>query len=128
MNSLSWTSQAPLVIAHRGASAFAPENTLSAFTLAVKQGADAIELDAKLTADGRVVVYHDLTLDRTTSGKGKLAEKSLAELKRLDAGSFMGQEFRGERIPTLDEVFETVGDTLLINVELTNYGSVLDRL
>ena len=128
VNSLSWTSQAPLVIAHRGASAFAPENTLSAFTLAVKQGADAIELDAKLTADGRVVVYHDLTLDRTTSGKGKLAEKSLAELKRLDAGSFMGQEFRGERIPTLDEVFETVGDTLLINVELTNYGSVLDRL
>ena len=124
----SWLSKAPLVIAHRGASAFAPENTLAAFRLAADMGADAVELDAKLTADGRVVIHHDLTLERTTDGEGKIGEKTLTDLKRLDAGSFKGSEYEGERIPTLDEVFDVIGDRLLINVELTNYSSMLDQL
>lgn len=124
----TWISNAPLVIAHRGASAFAPENTLAAFTLAADLGAHAIELDAKLSADGEVVVHHDLTLERTTNGEGRLQEKTLAELKELDAGSHFSVKFRAERIPTLGEVFEAVGQRVLINVELTNYASLFDRL
>jgi glycerophosphoryl diester phosphodiesterase len=125
---LSWTSKAPLVIAHRGASMSAPENTLAAFVCAADLGAHAVELDAKLTADGCVVVHHDLTLGRTTDGSGKIAERTLSELKRLDAGGRFGERFINERIPTLGEVFEAVGHRLLINVELTNYGSLFDRL
>jgi glycerophosphoryl diester phosphodiesterase len=127
-NSLSWTSGAPLVIAHRGASAFAPENTLAAFSRAAELGAHGVELDAKLSADGFVVVHHDLTLDRTTDGEGLLSSKTLAELKQLDAGSHFDPDFKGERIPTLEEVFSNVSPSLLINVELTNYGSIFDGL
>lgn len=116
------------MIAHRGASAFAPENTLAAFTRAEEIGAHGIELDAKLTADGFVVVHHDLTLDRTTNGEGLLRKKTLTELKQLDAGSHFDPSFMGERIPTLEEVVTSVGPKLLINVELTNYGSMYDRL
>jgi glycerophosphoryl diester phosphodiesterase len=119
---------APLVIAHRGASAYAPENTLAAFRTAVEQGAGAIELDAKLSADGEVMVIHDRSVDRTTGGKGPVNGLSLAQLKELDAGSFFASQFSGERIPTLDEVFADVGQKILINVELTNYASPLDSL
>jgi glycerophosphoryl diester phosphodiesterase len=118
----------PTIFAHRGASAYAPENTLAAFELAVLQGADAIELDAKLTADGEVVVIHDQTVNRTTGAKGRVAELTLAELRQLDAGSHFDIAFHGEPIPTLDEVFEAVGRKLYINVELTNYASVTDLL
>jgi glycerophosphoryl diester phosphodiesterase len=72
----------PLIIAHRGASLHAPENTLAAFNMAVRQGADAIELDAKLSADGYVVVIHDQTVDRTTSSSGKVADMTLEDLKK----------------------------------------------
>jgi glycerophosphoryl diester phosphodiesterase len=121
-------SAVPVIYAHRGASAYAPENTLAAFKLALQQGADAIELDAKLSVDGEVVVFHDQTIDRTTNGTGKLAEKTLSELKALDAGAWYSMEFTGERIPTLDEVFEQVGRRLFINVELTNYATPNDDL
>lgn len=123
-----WYRPGPLVIAHRGACRQAPENTLAAFRRAADLGADAIELDAKLSADGVVFVHHDLTLDRTTSGSGRLSRLTSAELARLDAGSRFGAAFAGEPIPTLAEVFETVGRRLLINVELTNYEHVRDRL
>ena len=103
----------PLIIGHRGASAHAPENTLAAFRLAHEQGADGIELDVTRCLSGEVVVIHDDTLDRTTNGEGNVTEWSLAELHTLDAGN-------GQRIPTLDEVFETVGRDLLINVEVKN--------
>jgi len=99
----------PAVIAHRGACAYAPENTLAAFELAVQQQADAIELDATLSADGHVVVIHDTTVNRTTDGSGAVNNLSLAAIKELDAGSYYDIAFRGERIPTLSEVFETVG-------------------
>jgi len=121
-----WPS--PLVIGHRGASAKAPENTISAFALAIQEGADAIEFDVKLSSDDHVVVIHDHTLERTTNGKGKVAETSLKSLKELDAGSKFSQEFAGENIPTLDEVFEVVGNKILMNVELTNYSTPLDGL
>ncbi|KAA3642310.1 MAG: glycerophosphodiester phosphodiesterase [Chloroflexi bacterium] len=118
----------PAIIAHRGASAHAPENTLSAFKLAIEKQADAIELDAKLCASGEVVVVHDATLDRTTNGTGKVNETSLSDLKVLDAGSWFDDKFASERIPTLDEVFGIIGDQIPINVELTNYTSAGDDL
>jgi glycerophosphoryl diester phosphodiesterase len=118
----------PTIFAHRGASAHAPENTLAAFELAVQQNASAIELDVKLSADGEVIVIHDPTVDRTTDGKGRVADKTLAELRELDAGSHFAPEFRGEQIPTLAEVFEAVGKRLLINIELTNYTTPGDAL
>ncbi len=118
----------PVIFAHRGASAHAPENTLAAFRLAVELGADAIELDAKLTSDGEVVVIHDQTLERTTGVSGRVNESSLVELRRLDAGSFFSAKFAGERIPTLAEVFATVGKKIFINVEITNYASPFDAL
>jgi glycerophosphoryl diester phosphodiesterase len=121
-------SPSPLVIAHRGACRYAPENTLASFRLAADQGAHAVELDAKLSADGVVIVIHDATVDRTTSGSGAVAALSCARLKSLDAGSFFGAEYLGEPIPTLEEVFDAVGSRLLINVELTNYASPSDLL
>lgn len=115
------TFQKPIILAHRGASAHAPENTLAAFELAREQGADGIELDVKLSADGVPVVFHDPILDRATNGSGALADFSLADLQRLDAGD-------GQRIPTLAQVFERVGRELFINVELTNYATPKDNL
>jgi glycerophosphoryl diester phosphodiesterase len=111
----------PIIFAHRGASAHAPENTLAAFELALAQQADAIELDVKLSGDGQVIVIHDSTVDRTTNGHGKVEDMTLAEIKALDAGSFRGKEFAGEKIPTLEDVFETVGKRLFINIELKNH-------
>lgn len=118
----------PTIFAHRGASLHAPENTLAAFKLAVEQGADAIELDAKLSADGQVVVMHDDSVDRTTNGTGRIKSLTLSELQQLDAGSKFNPSFHKETIPSLAEVFEAVGRKILINVELTNYSSPIDDL
>jgi glycerophosphoryl diester phosphodiesterase len=118
----------PTIFAHRGASAYAPENTIAAFVLAVKQEANAVELDAKLTADGEVVVFHDQNVERTTGSRGRVGELTLAELRKLDAGSHFDVSFRGEPIPTLSDVFEAVGKKIFINIELTNYASVNDSL
>jgi len=118
----------PVIFAHRGASAHAPENTLAAFELALAQNADAIELDAKLSADGRAIVIHDLTLQRTTGRPGWVKDLSFTDLRSLDAGSFFSEKYRGERIPTLEEVFEAFGNRTFINVELTNYNTPRDQL
>lgn len=118
----------PLILAHRGASAHAPENTLAAFELAHKQGAHGIELDAKLSADGEVVVIHDASVERTTDGQGRVSQLSLTALRELDAGSFFAEQFQDEKIPTLVEVFETIGKRAIINVELTNYDTPRDGL
>jgi len=118
----------PIIFAHRGASAHAPENTLAAFESAIAQYADAIELDVKLSADGQVVVIHDPTVDRTTGSRGRVKDLSLAELRTLDAGSFFSEKYRGEKIPTLEEVFEIVGQRTFISVELTNYNTPRDQL
>jgi len=118
----------PAIFAHRGASAYAPENTLAAFELALRQHADAIELDTKLSADGHVVVIHDATVDRTTDGSGYVKNIPLAEIKDLDAGSVYDTAFCNECVPTLDEVFETLGQQIFINIELTNYTTSSDQL
>jgi glycerophosphoryl diester phosphodiesterase len=94
-----------LVIAHRGASGHAPENTLAAFRKAVSLGAPFIETDLQLSRDARFVAIHDATVDRTTGGSGAVHNFTLAELRQLDAGSWFGSEFTGERIPTLEEIF-----------------------
>jgi glycerophosphoryl diester phosphodiesterase len=118
----------PVVFSHRGYSALAPENTLSAFELAIQNGAEAVELDAKMSVDGEIMVIHDQTVDRTTNGKGRVNQLTLAELKALDAGSSFDAKYAGEKIPTLAEVFESIGGRALINVELTNYESTNDDL
>jgi glycerophosphoryl diester phosphodiesterase len=123
-----WLESAPQVIAHRGASQRAPENTIRAFLAAVSLGADAIELDAKLTRDGAVVVHHDRTLNRTTNGKGPLGRRRLTELEGLDAGIRFGMAYAGERIPTLRQVFEAVGESALYDIELSNYREPFNRL
>ena len=118
----------PIIFAHRGASAHAPENTLAAFGLALAQGADGIELDVKLSADGQVVVIHDPTVDRTTGAHGRVNDLALADLRALNAGSFFSAAFSTEKIPLLEEVFEAFGKKTLINVELTNYSTPRDHL
>jgi glycerophosphoryl diester phosphodiesterase len=118
----------PLIFAHRGACSYAPENTLAAFRLALEQGADGIELDAKLSKDGVVVVIHDQTVDRTTNGSGKVSELTFAELKDLDAGIQFASRFTGEKVPSLEQVLDSLGEKLLINIELTSYASPGDAL
>jgi len=113
----------PILFAHRGDSAHAPENTLPAFQQALQKGADGVELDAKLTADGHVIVIHDATVDRTTDGKGKVASFTLEAMRKLDAGKRFNEKFAGTKVPLLEEVFEIVGKDKMINIELTNYYS-----
>ncbi len=99
----------PWVIAHRGASAVAPENTMAAFRRAQAMGADCIETDLHLSRDGRLVIVHDATLERTTNGSGPVKNHTLAELRELDAGRWFGEDFAGERLPTIDELLEFAG-------------------
>ncbi|HTT32778.1 MAG TPA: glycerophosphodiester phosphodiesterase family protein [Methylomirabilota bacterium] len=95
-----------LVIGHRGASGHAPENTLAAFRKAVALGANFIETDLQLSRDAHFVAIHDSTVNRTTNGKGDVHDLTLAQLRNLDAGSWFGSEFSGERIPTLEEILQ----------------------
>ncbi len=106
------------MVAHRGYRAKYPENTKVAFENAINIGAKMIELDVSLTKDRQVVVIHDDTLERTTNGKGAINCFTLAELKKLDAGSWYDPQFKGERIPTLEEVLDLVKDRTLMNIEL----------
>jgi len=109
----------PQVIAHRGASAEAPENTPAAFRRALAIGVDAVELDVHLSADGEPVVLHDPLLERTTDGRGPVGGLSLAELRRLDAGRWFGEPFAGERILTLAEALDFLRGVRVI-VEVKN--------
>jgi glycerophosphoryl diester phosphodiesterase len=101
----------PLVIAHRGASGYAPENTLRAFALAIEQGAQMIELDLHLTRDNRVVVIHDPTLNHTTNLRGRIAQLTLNEIKQADAG-------QGERVPTLEETLALTQGRVRLYLEI----------
>jgi glycerophosphoryl diester phosphodiesterase len=94
------------VIAHRGASGLAPENTLAAFRLAAEMGAGFVETDLRATRDGEIVALHDASLNRTTSGRGLLADCALRDLRDLDAGSWFDPRFAAERVPTLDEILD----------------------
>ena len=118
----------PLIFAHRGASAHAPENTLAAFELAIQHNADLIELDAKLSADQRVVLIHDRTVDRTTDGTGRVADLPYAALRELNASYKFRDQYPDEILPTLEQVCEVFGGKIGINIELTNYTTPFDRL
>ena len=107
-----------LIFGHRGASGYAPENTLEAFRLAMEMGADGFELDVHMSKDGELVVIHDETVDRTTDGTGWVKDLTLAELKKLDASNGMAP-YKGARIPTLGEVYDLIRDTNhMVNVEI----------
>lgn len=108
----------PRIVAHRGASIEAPENTLAAFRAALDAGAPAVELDVHLAADGVPVVVHDDTLDRTTSGAGPVAERTSAEIARLDAGAWFHPRFAGERVPTLAQALDLLAGKCLVDIEV----------
>lgn len=122
MNNSFLNGRRTLNIAHRGASVDTPENTLAAFEKARELGADGIEFDVQLCADGTPVVIHDATVDRTTNGSGRVAEMTLMELKQLDAGTWFDPAFADQRIPTLEETLAAVGSELLLNIELKGHG------
>ena len=109
----------PKVIAHRGASGTAPENTLAAFSRAADLGATGVELDANITSDGIVVIIHDESVDRCSNGKGAVATKTFEQIRELDAGGWFADEFIGERIPTLKEAIELIiRRGLFLNLEI----------
>ena len=107
-----------MVIAHRGASSYAPENTLAAFDLALQMGVRHIELDVALTSDSHTVVIHDDKVDRTTNGCGLVTSHTLAALRELDAGSWFGAQFEGEPIPAFDEVLTRYNGRVHIHTEI----------
>ena len=108
-----------ILIGHRGVSSMAPENTLAAFRMADQLGVPWVECDAEVLGDGTVVIFHDTTLDRCTGHTGKLADLTRADLQTIDAGSWFGRQFRGERIPTLDAFFSLVNTSrLCVNLEI----------
>jgi glycerophosphoryl diester phosphodiesterase len=112
-------SMKPVIpVGHRGAAAYAPENTIPSFEEALRLGAKAVEFDLRLTADGVPVVIHDATVDRTTDGRGPVAAYSQYDLQRLDAGSWMHPRFKGTRIPTLDEALAAINGRARPVIEL----------
>ena len=119
----------PIIIAHRGLDETYPENTLTAFKAALEKGM-AIEIDVRGTKDDELIVLHDDTVDRTTDGAGRVAQMTLTEVKALDAGSWWGEEFAGERIPTLMETFDVVKEfgttetTLIIEMKTLDPGCI----
>jgi glycerophosphoryl diester phosphodiesterase len=108
----------PLLIGHRGYPAKFPENTLAGFEGAIQAGCDMIELDVTLTKDRKVVVIHDDTLDRTTTGKGPVRGHALEEIKALDAGSWFDARFTAERVPELSEVVRLTAGRCVLNIEI----------
>jgi glycerophosphoryl diester phosphodiesterase len=118
----------PIIMAHRGASAVAPENTLAAFNIAVSMGADAVEMDVKLTSDKEVVVIHDRSVNRTTNGSGEVKYLTFKEIRMLDAGYKFSSRYSGEKIPGLREICANLKGKIILNIELTNYGTFLDAL
>jgi len=123
------TGAPPLLIAHRGDPSRAPENTLASVRAALEAEPDFVEVDVRLSADGEIVVIHDVTLERTTSGAGEVSQHTLEQLRRLDAGGWYAAEFAGEPIPTLAELWEAVGDRSRLAVELKGAatGSAVGR-
>ncbi len=111
-----------LNIAHRGYETRAPENTFAAFEMAMARGADGFEIDVQLTKDREIVVIHDHTLERTTNGTGRVKDKTLDELKGLDAGSWFDPNFRDERIPTLNEILDCYTGSAIVDIEIKDAG------
>mgnify|MGYP003715598337 CR=1 FL=1 len=125
-------SNATLPIAHRGASAYAPENTLSAIRKAIELKVKHIEIDVHMTKDGEVVAIHDSSIDRTSNGEGEVKNHTLADLKKLDFGSWFSSKFAGEKIPTLKEILELTGNDSIVIIELkegnTKYPGIEEKI
>ncbi len=113
-----------MVCAHRGDVRAAPENTIPAIRSALEKGAHQIEFDLQLTKDGNLVLMHDATLKRTTGREGKVGDLTLSEIKELDAGAWFGEEFKGTRIPTFEEILEVIPRTVLCNCHLKGGAAV----
>lgn len=111
-------SKRPIIVAHRGASVTHPENTIPAFEESIRLKVDMIEWDVYPTKDGELVIIHDATVDRTTDGKGKVRDLTLAEIKALDAGAWKGEQFKGVRVPTLDEALAILPEWMHLNCHL----------
>lgn len=125
---LSSQAAEPLIVAHRGASKEAPENTIPAFKLAWEQGADAIEGDFYLTSDGHIVCLHDKDTERTAGKKMDVKKSTLAELRKLDVGAYRGEKFKGTVIPTIAEVFATVPASKKIYIEVKCGPEIIPKL
>ncbi|WP_054955520.1 glycerophosphodiester phosphodiesterase [Paenibacillus dakarensis] len=117
-NDVSDLNRDLLRIAHRGASGYAPENTMAAFEKAYHIRADMIELDVQLSKDGQLVVIHDSLVNRTSSGKGGVHKMTLNQLRKLDAGSWYNSRFRGQKIPTLEDVLQRFGGKIPLLIEM----------
>lgn len=113
----------PLIVAHRGCSGTFPENTMISFKRAIEIGADMIELDVQTSKDGKVIVFHDKELRRTTNGIGKINNLTYKELQNLDAGSWFAKEFKGEQIPLLRDVLRLIKGKIKLNIEIKSYGN-----
>jgi len=116
------------VIAHRGFSSKYPENTIIAFKKATEIGVDEIEFDVKLTKDGYCVIIHDETLERTTNGKGKINEVTLREIRKLDAGDWFSPDYKGIKIPTLEEAIENIPEKVELNIHAQAHPLVTQKI
>lgn len=110
------------IIAHRGSSGNAPENTAASMNMAVESGCDGIETDLQLTKDKKVVVFHDWNVNRTTDGTGNIKDLTFEELSKLDNGSWFDEKFKGERIIKLEELLDIVPEDITLNLELKSIG------
>ncbi len=128
VNGLSANLAAVEIVAHRGASHDAPENTLASINLAWRQNAGAVELDVMLSSDGRIVVIHDKDLKRLAGVDGKVVEKSFDELRQLDVGEWKGARWKGEQMPTLGEVLATIPEGRRMFVELKTGPEIVPAL
>ncbi|MBU2514080.1 hypothetical protein KJ966_22315 [bacterium] len=108
----------PIPIAHRGYNIHYPENTLASIGAAIKNGAQVVEFDVSFSKDRQLIVIHDETLDRTTNGTGKISDFTFDQLRALDAGSWFDPKFQSEKLPTLDEILDLVGNNAVINIEI----------
>ena len=120
--------QAPIVIAHRGASRLAPENTVSAIARARDLNSKVVEFDVHQSADGELIVIHDATLKRTTNGRGPVSKAAWSELQTLDAGGWFAKEFRGEPIPRLRDALEALGADMVAAIEIKTKASVMENI
>lgn len=115
-----------IVIAHRGASYYCPENTMPAFQKALEMQADMIELDVLVTKDGIPIVFHDPLVDKKTDGKGEVSNYTLKEIKELDAGSWFDSEYKGEQILSLEELLQWAKNKIALNIEIKSEASELE--
>ena len=112
------TDKNPIIIAHRGGAKLAPENTLASFDNAIALGVDMIEIDVHLSKDAEIIVIHDETLNRTTNGSGEIKDLTLHDIKKYDAGSWFGEDFKNEKVPTLAETLQTINGQCKLLIEI----------